>query len=77
MQSKILRLRNVSQDIFHKIEYKCPIMHSFLHIFGHILRTDEPGQISSSPDAHDICFTDLLLSDQVSLLSSFLLVTET
>lgn len=32
---------------------------------------------SSYPDAYDVSFTDLSLSDQVSLLSSFLLVTET
>lgn len=32
---------------------------------------------SSHPDAYDVSFTDLSLSDQVSLLSSFLLVTET
>lgn len=32
---------------------------------------------TSHPDVYDVSFTDLSLSDQVSLLSSFLLVTET
>lgn len=31
----------------------------------------------TSSNAYDVCFTDLSLSDQVSLVSSFLLVTET
>lgn len=47
------------------------------HIVILIPKSDQPGQNPSSLDAYDVCFTDLSLSDQVSLLSSFLLVTET